>query len=157
LNVRGAYLHVLTDVAGLVATALAGVVILATGWNRADPVATLLVVGLVLVAAWRLLRASGHVLLEGTPEAVDLAELRRHIEALDDVVAVHDLHAWTVTSDLPAVTAHLVVADACLEAGGGGRLLDRVQACLTSHFDVAHSTFQLEAAGHLDHEPRLHD
>ena len=157
LNVRGAYLHVLTDVAGLVATALAGVVSLATGWNRADPVATLLVVGLVLVAAWRLLRASGHVLLEGTPEAVDLAELRRHIEALDDVVAVHDLHAWTVTSDLPAVTAHLVVADACLEAGGGGRLLDRVQACLSSHFDVAHSTFQLEAAGHLDHEPRLHD
>jgi cobalt-zinc-cadmium efflux system protein len=157
MNVRAAYLHVLTDLFGLLATAIAGVVILATGWNRADPLASLAVVAIVLLAAWRLLRTSGHVLLEGTPEAVDLDEVRRHLEALDEVVAVHDLHAWVVTSDQPAVTAHVVVSDACLADGSAGPLLDRIQACLSSHFDVAHSTFQLEALRHLDHEHGLHD
>jgi cobalt-zinc-cadmium efflux system protein len=157
MNVRAAYLHVLTDLFGLLATAVAGVVILATGWNRADPLASLAVVAIVLLAAWRLLRTSGHVLLEGTPEAVDLDEVRRHLEALDEVVAVHDLHAWVVTSDQPAVTAHVVVSDACLADGSAGPLLDRIQACLSSHFDVAHSTFQLEALRHLDHEHGLHD
>jgi cobalt-zinc-cadmium efflux system protein len=157
MNVRAAYLHVLTDLFGLLATAVAGAVILGTGWNRADPLASLAVVGVVLFAAWRLLRSSGHVLLEGTPEAVDLDEVRRHLEALDEVVAVHDLHAWVVTSDQPAVTAHVVVTDECLADGSAGRLLDRIQACLSSHFDVAHSTFQIEALRHLDHERGLHD
>jgi cobalt-zinc-cadmium efflux system protein len=156
LNVRGAYLHVLTDLAGLFATAVAGVVILATGWDRADPIASLCVVGVVLAAAWRLLRASGHVLLEGTPEAVDLDEVRAHLEGLDGVRSVHDLHAWVVTSDLPAVTAHVVVDDGVLD-GRSGPLLDRIQACLADHFDVEHSTFQLEAATHVEHEPGLHD
>jgi cobalt-zinc-cadmium efflux system protein len=156
LNVRGAYLHVLSDLAGLFATAVAGVVILETGFDRADPLASLVVVAVVLVAAARLLRASGHVLLEGTPEAVDLAEVRRHLEALPEVLAVHDLHAWVVTSDLPAVTAHVVVADDAL-TGAAGPLLDRIQACLSHHFDVAHSTFQLESVAHLDHERELHE
>ena len=97
------------------------------------------------------------MLLEGTPEAVDLDEVRRHLVALDDVVAVHDLHAWVVTSDLPAVTAHVVVTDVCLAQGSAGQLLDRIQACLSGHFDVVHSTFQIEALSHLDHEPGLHD
>lgn len=157
INVRAAYVHVLTDLFGLLATAAAGIVILATGWDRADPLASLAVVAVVLVAAWRLLRTSGHVLLEGTPEAVDLDEVRRHLEALDDVVAVHDLHAWVVTSDLPTVTAHVVVTDACFAQDATGRLLDRIQACLSGHFDVVHSTFQIEALSHLDHEPGLHD
>jgi len=157
INVRAAYLHVLTDLFGLLATAVAGAVILATGWDRADPLASLAVVAVVLLAAWRLLRSSGHVLLEGTPEAVDLDEVRRHIEELDEVVAVHDLHAWVVTSDQPAVTAHVVVSDACMADGSAARLLDRIQACLSSHFDVAHSTFQIEALRHLDHERGLHD
>jgi len=157
MNVRAAYLHVLTDVFGLLATAVAGVVIVATGWNRADPLASLAVVAVVLVTAWRLLRTSGHVLLEGTPEAVDLDEVRRHLEALDEVVAVHDLHAWVVTSDQPTVTAHVVVTDACLSDGSSAQLLDRIQSCLSSHFDVVHSTFQIEALRHLDHERGLHD
>lgn len=157
MNVRAAYLHVLTDLFGLLATAVAGGVILATGWDRADPIASLAVVAIVLLAACRLLRASGRVLLEGTPEAVDLDEVRRHIEGLDGVLSVHDLHAWVVTSDQPAVTAHVVVTDACLSDGSAPQLLDRVQACLSGHFDVAHSTFQIEALRHLDHEHGLHD
>ena len=104
LNVEGAFQHILTDLYGIGATAVAGLVILLSGWNRADPIAALAVVVLVFRAGWGLLRASGRILLEGTPESVDLDEVRRHIHELPEVVAVHDLHAWTLTSDLPALT-----------------------------------------------------
>jgi cobalt-zinc-cadmium efflux system protein len=157
LNVRGAYLHIVTDLFGLVATAIAAVVIIATRWEQIDPIATLVVVALVLRAAWSLLTASGRVLLEGTPKAVDLGEVRRHLIEVPDVVAVHDLHAWTLTSDLPALTAHVVVTDRCLNDGSAARILDRLQSCLTAHFDVKHSTFQLEAEGHAQHESGAHD
>lgn len=157
LNVEGAFQHILTDVYGFLGTAAAAVIIIATGWERADPVASLLVVVLILKAAWGLLRASGHILLEGTPDAVDLDEVRQHLLELPEVIAVHDLHAWTLTSELPALSAHVVVTDACLHYGNAGVVLDRLQHCLTSHFDVEHSTFQLEAATHSDHEPGTHD
>jgi len=157
LNVEGAYQHILTDLYGFIGTAIAGVVVITTGWRRADPVASLVVVVLVLRAAWALLRASGHVLLEGTPEEVDLDDVRRHLHELPEVIAVHDLHAWTLTSDLPALSAHVVVTDDCLNGGSAGIVLDRLQHCLSNHFDVEHSTFQLEAATHADHEPGTHD
>lgn len=157
LNVEGAFQHILTDLYGFIGTALAGVIVITTGWRRADPVASLVVVALVLRTAWGLLRASGHVLLEGTPQTVDLDEVRQHIHELPEVIAVHDLHAWTLTSELPALSAHVVVTDACLADGTVARLLDRLQHCLANHFDIEHSTFQLEAAGHSDHEPGTHD
>jgi cobalt-zinc-cadmium efflux system protein len=157
LNVEGAYQHIVTDLYGFIGTAIAGVVVLTTGWRRADPVASLVVVALVLRASWGLLQASGHVLLEGTPETVDLDEVRQHISELPEVVSVHDLHAWTLTSDLPALSAHVVVTDACLNDGSAARLLDHLQECLADHFDVEHSTFQLEAATHADHELGTHD
>jgi cobalt-zinc-cadmium efflux system protein len=157
LNVEGAFQHIVTDLYGFLGTAAAAVVILVTGWNRVDPVAALFVVALVLRAAWRLLKASGHILLEGTPEAVDLDEVRAHVHELPEVIGVHDLHAWTLTSELPSLSAHVVVTDACLSDGSAGAVLDRLQHCLANHFDVAHSTFQLEAASHSDHEPGAHD
>jgi cobalt-zinc-cadmium efflux system protein len=157
LNMQGAFQHILTDLYGIGATAAAGAVILATGWDRADPIATLCVVVLVLRAAWGLLRASGHILLEGTPESVDLDEVRRHLHELPEVLSVHDLHAWTLTSDLPVLSAHVVVTDSCLEDGSSGMVLDHMQRCLSDHFDVEHSTFQLEAAHHLEHEGPTHD
>jgi cobalt-zinc-cadmium efflux system protein len=156
LNVEGAFQHILTDLYGFAGTAAAGIVVITTGWRRADPVASLLVVALVLRAAWGLLRASGRVLLEGTPETVDLAEVRAHLEELPEVLSVHDLHAWTLTSALPALSAHVVVTDACLNDGSAGRVLDHLQHCLADHFDVEHSTFQLEAATHVDHERGAH-
>ena len=156
LNVEGAFQHILTDLYGVTATAAAAVVIIATGWRRADAVASFLVVALVLRAAWRLLKASGHVLLEGTPESVNLADVRRHLHELPEVVAVHDLHAWALTSELPALSAHVVVTDHALDEGRCGPLLDRLQHCLAHHFDVEHSTFQFEAASHADHEPGAH-
>jgi cobalt-zinc-cadmium efflux system protein len=157
LNIEGAFQHILTDLYGIAATAAAGAVILATGWNRADPIATLVVVILVARAAWGLLKGSGHILLEGTPDSVDLDEVRRHLHELPEVVAVHDLHAWTLTSDLPVLSAHVVVTDGCLQDGSSGIVLDHLQKCLADHFDVEHSTFQLEAAQHAEHERPTHD
>ena len=157
LNVEGAFQHILTDLYGFVGTAVAGLVVIITGWRRADPLASLLVVVLVLRAAWGLLRASGRVLLEGTPEAVDLDEVRQHLLELDEVLAVHDLHAWTLTSDLPALSAHVVVTDDCLNDGSAAKVIDHLQHCLANHFDVEHSTFQLEAVTHAAHEPGMHE
>jgi cobalt-zinc-cadmium efflux system protein len=157
LNIEGAFQHIVTDLYAFIGTIAAGVAILATGFSRADPIASLFVVGLMVRAAWRLLGASGHVLLEGTPESVDLEEVRRHICELAEVVSVHDLHAWMLTSDLPVISAHIVVTDGCVEARTMGRVLDHLQDCLADHFDVEHSTFQLEAQSHRDHERTAHD
>ena len=157
LNIEGAFQYVLTDLYAFIGTTIAGVVILTVGFPRADPIASLFVVGLMVRAAWQLLRASGHVLLEGTPESVDLEEVRRHIQEVPEVISVHDLHAWLLTSDLPVISAHVVVSDSCVEARTMGRVLDHLQECLTGHFDVEHSTFQLEAQTHRDHERTAHD
>ena len=157
MNVQGAFAHVLTDLYAFVGTAVAGLVILLTGWTRADGVASLLVVALMLHAAWGLLRDSGRVLLEGAPDHMDLAVLREHIVDLPEVVDVHDLHVWTLTSQLQALSAHVVVADDCFHNGFAPQVLDRLQGCLGGHFDVEHSTFQLEPASHAAHEAGTHD
>lgn len=157
LNVEGAFQHILTDAAGFVATAIAGVVIITTGYHRADPIASLVVVGLMVVAAWRLLKASGRVLLEGTPEGIDLDAVRMRLIAADSHVQdVHDLHAWVVTSDLPAMSAHVVVDDSCFRDGHAPRILDSLQDAMRGHFDMDHSTLQLEMAQHAGHEPGTH-
>ena len=152
LNVEGAYRHVLTDLYGFAGTLIAGVVIVTAGFERADAIASLVVVGLMLKAAVELLRPSLRILLEATPEDIDLEEVRRHLLDLPEVQSVHDLHAWTLTSSLPILTAHVVVTDECLNTGEAGRVLDHLQDCLSGHFDVAHSTLQFEAAGHIEHE-----
>lgn len=156
LNVEGSFQHILTDLYGFIATVIAGIVIVATGFERADAIASLVVVTLMLRAAYGLLKASGRVLLEAAPEDVDLDDVRAHLLGTEHVADVHDLHAWTVTSSLPALSAHVVVAESCFRDGHAPRLLDELQSCLTGHFDVEHSTFQLEAAGHLDHEAGIH-
>jgi cobalt-zinc-cadmium efflux system protein len=156
LNVEGAFQHILTDLYGFIGTAIAGVVILTTGFTRADAIASLVVVGLMLKAAWGLLRDSGHILLEGAPKGIDLDEVRRHMLGIDHVLDVHDLHVWTLTSDLPTLSAHVVVEDSCFTDSHAPQLLDALQECLIGHFDVEHSTFQLEPAGHTEHEVGAH-
>jgi cobalt-zinc-cadmium efflux system protein len=157
LNIAGAFAHLVTDLWAFLGTFTAGLVIVATGFDRADPIASLVVVALMARAGWGLLKASGRILLEAAPEDVDLDEVRTHILDLPYVSAVHDLHAWVVTSDLPAVSAHVVVADSCFADGRAPQVLDQLQACLAGHFDVEHSTFQLEPAGHAEHESAQHD
>jgi cobalt-zinc-cadmium efflux system protein len=152
LNIEGAYKHILTDLYGFAGTLIAGIVIVATGFNRADPIASLVVVLLMLRAAVQLLRPAVHILLEATPEDIDLEEVRRHLIELPEVQSVHDLHAWTLTSSLPILTAHVVVTDECFRSGDAGRVLDHLQDCLSGHFDVAHSTLQFESTGHVEHE-----
>ena len=97
------------------------------------------------------------MLLEAAPRGVDLGEVRTHILGVDGVLDVHDLHAWTITSGLPVLSAHVVVTDEALAAGHGGRVLDALCSCLGEHFDVEHCTFQLEAEAHAGHEAPVHD
>ena len=156
LNVEGAFRHVLTDLYGFIGTAVAAVVILLTGFTRADAIASLFVVGLMVHAAWGLLRDSGRILLEAAPESTDLDEIRQHLLTEPHVHDVHDLHVWTVTSGLPTLSAHVVVDDSCFTDGHAPQLLDGLQACLVGHFDVEHSTFQLEPSGHAGHEHGAH-
>ena len=157
LNVRGAYLEVLGDALGSAAVIVAAVVILTTGWTGADVVASLVVGALVLPRAWSLLRDALDVLLEAAPRGVDLADVRAHILGVEGVTEVHDLHAWTITSGSPVLSAHVVVDDAVLADGHGGRVLDALGTCLGGHFDVEHCTFQLESVSHRDHESAVHE
>ena len=156
LNIRGAFLEVLGDALGSVAVLVAAAVIAITGDLRADPIASLGIAALIVPRAVRLLRDAAEVLLEGTPRGVDLVEVRRHMLAQPGVVDVHDLHAWTITSGVPVLSAHVTVEDEVLGDGCGGSMLDRLHHCLREDFDVEHSTFQLEPAGHRDHEGADH-
>ncbi|HLZ37101.1 MAG TPA: cation diffusion facilitator family transporter, partial [Mycobacteriales bacterium] len=157
LNLRGAYLEVLGDLLGSAAVVVAALVIRFTGFLRADAVASALIALLILPRTWRLLRDATDVLLEATPKGVDLAEVRDHMMAVPGVLDVHDLHAWTITSGVPVLSVHVVVEGASLADAGGGPVLDQLGACLADHFDVEHCTFQLEPAGHREHEPDHHD
>lgn len=159
LNVRGAYLEVLGDLLGSAAVVVAGTIVALTGWMRADAVASLLIAALIVPRALALLREAVHVLAEGTPRGMDLADLRAHLAGVPGVVDVHDLHVWTITSGMPVLSAHVVVSDEVAMAGGcgDGSVLDRLAACVGDHFDVEHSTFQIEPAGHVGHESAPHD
>ncbi len=156
LNVKGAFVHLRTDLYAFCGTAAAGLVILLTHWSRADAVASLLVAGLMGRAAWDLLRDAGQILLERAPQEVSLEEVRAHITDIEHVLGVHDLHAWTVTSNLSTLSAHVVVEDHCFASGHAPQILDALQRCLGAHFDLEHSTFQLEPASHAVHEHGQH-
>ena len=156
LNTRAARLEVINDALGSVAVLIAAAVIAITGWDRADAVASLLIGALILPRTWKLLRETVDVLMEATPKGVDLAHVRAHILDVPHVHAVHDLHASSVASDLPVLTAHVVVDDSCFCDGHLPKLLDQLQQCLAGHFDVEHSTVQFEPVGHAAHEHAAH-
>lgn len=156
LNLRGAYLEVLGDLLGSVAVVVAALVIMTTGYRRADVIASVAIGLMILPRAWSLLREVVDVLLEATPRGVDLDQVRSHIRDVPGVVDVHDLHAWTITSGVPALSAHVVVDDVCIERGLSGRVLGDLATCLGDHFDVAHCTFQLEPVGHDAQETDSH-
>jgi cobalt-zinc-cadmium efflux system protein len=150
LTLRGAYLEVTGDLLGAGAVLVAGLVILATGWRQADAVASILVALLIVPRTLWLLRDSLDVLLEATPKEVDLSQVERHILEAPGVIAVHDLHAWTITSGMNVLSAHVVLAD----DGRPGDVLDHLGLCLADDFDINHSTFQLETAEHVAWEAR---
>ena len=140
LNVRGAWLHVLTDALGSVQAIAAGVLIWAYGWQWADPVASILISLLVVWSAWHLLKETVGVLMEGTPAHIDLDEVRNALAGLPGVCGVHDLHVWTITSGMEALSAHLVV----VEETSTTTLLRQVQSSLHDRFGIHHATVQIE-------------
>ena len=140
LNVEGSYRHILTDLYGFMATAIAAVLILVTGFVRADAIASLLIAGLMLYAAYGLLKASGRVFLEAAPSGIDPDEIGRVLAAQPDVREVHDLHVWEVTSGFPALSAHVVV-----RSGSDCHALRRqLQRVLADRFDLHHTTLQVD-------------
>jgi cobalt-zinc-cadmium efflux system protein len=142
LAVRSAYLEVMGDFAGSIAVIVAALVVLATGWRQADAVASALIALLILPRTYGLLRESVDILLEATPRGMDLADVRAHILRATGVADVHDLHAWTITSGVNVLSAHVV-----LEPGAeAAAVLDELCRCLAGDFDIEHSTFQLESA-----------
>jgi len=142
LNVQAAFLHVATDLAAFVGTAIAGAVILATGWDRADPIASLVVAALMFWAAYRLLRESTAIFLELSPSDIDPGEVGRAIVSVSQVVEAHDLHVWTVTSGFPAVSAHVLV-----DPGADCHAVRRaVEAVLRERFELEHATLQVDHA-----------
>ncbi len=156
LNMRAAFLEVVNDALGSVAVLLAAAVIATTGWLRADAVASLVIGVLIVPRTLKLLRESIDVLLESTPKGLDLSEVRSRMLALPHVDDVHDLHASQVASGLPVLSAHVVVDDSCFYDGHLGPMLDELQRCLDTDFDVEHSTLQFESSGHADHEHQTH-
>ncbi|MFJ4752795.1 cation diffusion facilitator family transporter [Streptomyces sp. NPDC088763] len=155
LNVRGAFLEVAADTLGSLTVIVSAAVILGTGWQAADPIASLVIGVMIVPRTLKLLRETLDVLLESAPKGVDMDEVRAHILAVDGVEDVHDLHAWTITSGMPVLSAHVVVRSDVLNAIGHEKVLHELQGCLGHHFDVEHCTFQLEPAGHAQHESRL--
>jgi cobalt-zinc-cadmium efflux system protein len=143
LNVRGAYLHIATDLAAFVGTAAAALVILLTGWNRVDPIASLFVAGLMFAAAWTLLRESGRIFLEGAPSSAAPADVGPAIAAHPGVVQTHDLHVWTVTDGFPALSAHVLVQP----GADCHRIRLELETLLHERFGIDHTTLQVEHVG----------
>src|SRR5919198_1565513 len=153
LAMRGAFLDFTADALGALSLVIAAVVIATTGFHRADAIASIVIAVLIIPRTWRLLGKTVNVLLEATPEGVNLQEVRQHILETNGVAECHDLHAWTITSGMNVVSVHVVLE----EGVDGPQVLDRLGACLADHFDIEHSTFQLEPATHRDHEHAMHD
>jgi cobalt-zinc-cadmium efflux system protein len=140
INVRGAFVHVMNDLAAFIGTALAGALILATGWDRFDPIASLVVAGLIFWSATRLVRDSTRIFLERAPADIDPGDVGRALVSEPDVVEAHDLHIWTVTSGFPALSAHVLV-----EPGADCHQIRRkLEVMLHQRFGLDHTTLQVD-------------
>jgi cobalt-zinc-cadmium efflux system protein len=151
-NLRAAFLEVVNDALGSLGVVAAGLIVVTTGFARADAIAGLLIVALIVPRALKLIRQTSRVLMEFAPAGLDLGQVRAHIAALDHVREVHDLHASTIATGLPVLSVHVVVDDGCFNDGHAADLLQIIRACVAEHFPVAvsHSTIQLEPASRRD-------
>ncbi|HEU5222098.1 MAG TPA: cation diffusion facilitator family transporter [Candidatus Lumbricidophila sp.] len=156
INVRGASLEVLSDTIGSAVVIAAALIILGAGWRLADPIASLVIAAMIVPRAVSLLREVARVLSESTPRSTDIALIRQHLTEASGVVEVHDVHVWQITTGQAVFTAHVGVEPSVFTEGRAAALLDELDACLSAHFDVAHSTLQLEPAGRADPERSAH-
>ena len=148
LNVQGAWLHVLGDALGSVGAIVAGALIWAFGWNWADPIASMIIGVLVLYSGWQLMKEAVTVLMGAAPANLSVDEIRRSIASLPEVVDVHDLHVWTITSGMPALSAHVVVSETRYKQDS----LEAVRQLLHDEFDIDHVTVQLETESLIERE-----
>ncbi|QWT23650.1 cation diffusion facilitator family transporter [Subtercola sp. PAMC28395] len=155
-NMRGAYLEVLGDTLGSLAVIVAAIVILTTGFVAADALASLAIAAMIVPRAFVLIRDVVGVLVQSVPRETDVQQIRDHILRTPGVLEVHDVHVWAITSGEPVFSAHVVVDSSVFVDGTTGAVLDQLSECLAEHFDVEHSTFQLEPAEHAGHEPGQH-
>jgi len=153
MNVRGAYLEVMGDLIGSAMVIVAAVVILLTGWMPADALASMVIAVMIIPRAVSLLREVFSVLAESAPKGTAVSDIRAHLLGYDGVVGVHDVHVWQLTRGAPVFTAHVTVEPAMFADGRSAALLGQMQTCLADHFDVEHSTFQIEPAEQSDCEP----
>ena len=161
MNVKGAFQHVVADLLGSIGVIVSGILILAFGWTIADPIISIIIAALILLGSWRLVYQVVHVLLEGTPERIDMFKLCSEIEDVEGVTVIHDVHAWTITSGYEALTAHVLI-DPDYE-GDLDRLLRRLRRIVTQDFGIGHVTLQVEQSvvgctedhvGHLEYTRR---
>jgi cobalt-zinc-cadmium efflux system protein len=146
INIRGAFLHVLSDLAGSVAAIIAGVIIYFSGWYLADTIVSLIIIALILFSSTGLLKEAFHILMEGAPRGISLKELERELRAIDGVSDVHELHVWSLSSGFNALSAHLVVKDLAKQQPALKAATCRVAA----GFGIKHSVFQVEAEPFAD-------
>ncbi|MFJ2544403.1 cation diffusion facilitator family transporter [Microbacterium sp. NPDC087589] len=153
INVRGAYLEVMGDLIGSAMVIIAAIIIVTTGWMPADAIASMMIAVLIIPRAISLLREVFSVLSESAPAGTAVSDIRQHLLDYDGVVGVHDVHVWQLTRGAPVFSAHVSVDPALLADGRTTKLLSDLQSCLAHHFDVEHSTFQIEPAEQSDCEP----
>ncbi|AIF43913.1 cation diffusion facilitator family transporter [Virgibacillus sp. SK37] len=140
LNIRSALLHVFGDLLGSIGAIIAGILILIFNWNIADPIASAVVATLIIISGVRITKDAAHVLMEGKPSSVDIDKLYEKLEEFSGVQEVHDLHVWSITSDFPAMSCHLVVK----ETVDRDKLLKEATELITENFDISHCTIQIE-------------
>ena len=151
MNVRGAYLHVLSDLLGSVGVVIAAVVIRYTGWLAADPIASFVTTVLIIRGAWTLVKESVDILLEGAPKHIDLSAVRTQLEAIPGIESVHDLHVWSVNPRMVAMSAHAIVRDASTQQ----HVLEHVHDAMRL-FGIGHVTVQIEQSEMADREAHSH-
>ncbi|KMM56790.1 zinc transporter ZitB [Bacillus glycinifermentans] len=149
LNLRSAFLHVLGDLLGSVGAIIAGLLMLFFNWNIADPIASVIAALLVLGSGWRVTKDSVHVLMEGKPEHIDIERLKNGLLSIPSVKDIHDLHIWSITSDFPSLSCHVVVS----EDGDRDRILHQVSDYLKKEFKLEHVTLQIEGENHSHYHP----
>jgi len=148
LNLRGAFLHVVSDAIGSVGAIAAGIIMLTTGWYLADPLISIFIGGLILFSSWSLVKDSVSVLMQSVPKGIQLEEVRLTIEAVDGVSKVHDLHIWAVTSDIFTLSAHAVVTN----GEDFHQVLNNIEETLKERFNIEHTTIQLETESREEKE-----
>lgn len=140
LNIRSAFLHVIGDMMGSVGAIIAALLIMFFGWSIADPIASIIVAILIIISGWRVTKDSYHILMEGAPTNVDVHEIKEALLGMDQVVAIHDLHVWSITSGFPALSCHLIVES----QANHDQVLLAANQILQNQFSIEHSTIQVD-------------